>query len=114
VNLKPTTSFTCFEALDIRTGTILEAKILEGAKKKAYQLLIDFGTLGVKKSSAQITSLYNQRELIGKQILAIINFEPKQIGKIKSECLVLGAVDAENNVILLTTEKKTKNGLSIS
>ncbi len=114
MNLKPITSFTYFEALDIRTGTILEAKILEGAKKKAYQLLIDFGGLGIKKSSAQITGLYNENELIGKQILAIVNFEPKQIGKFKSECLVLGAVDADDNVVLLTTEKQTKNGLSIS
>ena len=102
-----------FEKLDMRTGTIIEATAFEKAKKPAYKLKIDFGTSGIKNSSAQITTLYNYEELIGKQIIAVINFPPKQIADFMSECLVLGVYDANKNVILLQPDKATENGNKI-
>ena len=99
-----------FEKLDIRTGTIIEALSFEKAKKPAYKLKIDFGTAGIKKSSAQITSLYNCEELVGKQIIAVINFPPKQIADFISECLVLGVYNENNEVILLQPQRLTTNG----
>lgn len=102
-----------FEKLDMRTGTIVEAIPFERAKKPAYKLKIDFGKNGIKNSSAQITSLYNCGELVGKQIIAVINFPPKQIADFISECLVLGVYDADNNIILLQPERHTENGNKI-
>ena len=102
-----------FEKIDIRSGTILTAKPFEKAKKPAYQLEIDFGTLGVKKSSAQITHHYAVDELIGKQIIAVVNFPPKQIANFFSECLVLGVYDKENQVILLQPTISVENGSKI-
>ena len=102
-----------FEKIDIRSGTILTAKPFEKAKKPAYQLEIDFGTLGVKKSSAQITHHYAVDELIGKQIIAVVNFPPKQIVNFFSECLVLGVYDKENQVILLQPTISVENGSKI-
>ena len=102
-----------FEKIDIRSGTILTAKPFEKAKKPAYQLEIDFGTLGVKKSSAQITHHYSVDELIGKQIIAVVNFPPKQIANFFSECLVLGVYDKENQVILLQPSISVENGSKI-
>ena len=102
-----------FEKIDIRSGTILTAKPFEKAKKPAYQLEIDFGTLGVKKSSAQITHHYTVDELIGKQIIAVLNFPPKQIANFFSECLVLGVYDKENQVILLQPTISVENGSKI-
>lgn len=102
-----------FEKLDMRTGTIIEAETFNEAKKPAYKLKIDFGQLGIKKSSAQITALYKPEELIGKQVVAIVNFLPKQIANYMSECLVLGIPD-EGNVVLLQPERKTRNGLKVS
>ena len=99
-----------FEKLDIRTGTIVEALPFEKAKKPAYKLKIDFGTAGIKKSSAQITSLYNCEELLGKQIIAVINFPPKQIADFISECLILGVYNENNEVILLQPQRLTTNG----
>ena len=99
-----------FEKLDIRTGTIVEALPFEKAKKPAYKLKIDFGTAGIKKSSAQITSLYNCEELVGKQIIAVINFPTKQIADFISECLVLGVYNENNEVILLQPQRLTTNG----
>ena len=99
-----------FEKLDIRTGTIVEALPFQKAKKPAYKLKIDFGTAGIKKSSAQITSLYNCEELVGKQIIAVINFPPKQIADFISECLVLGVYNENNEVILLQPQRLTTNG----
>ena len=103
-----------FEKIEIRTGTILEVHDFPEARKPAYRLLIDFGELGVKKSSAQITGLYNKEDLPGKQIVAVLNFQPKQIGSFISECLVLGAITDKGEVILLQTERKTGNGLKIA
>ena len=102
-----------FEKIDIRTGTILEALDFPKAKKPAYQLTIDFGPLGIKRSSAQITHHYSVSELVGKQVVAVVNFPPRQIANFFSECLVLGVYDADNQVILLQTDKTTGNGQKI-
>ena len=102
-----------FEKLDMRIGTIIEAIPFAKAKKPAYKLKIDFGKEGIKNSSAQITALYDCNELVGKQIIAVINFPPKQIADFMSECLVLGVYDSNNSVILLQPEKPTENGNKI-
>lgn len=102
-----------FEKVEIRTGTILIAEDFPNAKKPAYKLTIDFGELGIKKSSAQITSHYSKEELTGKQIVAIINFPAKQIANFFSECLVLGAIQKDGSIILLHTEKTVENGLKV-
>ncbi|MBS1642569.1 MAG: tRNA-binding protein [Bacteroidetes bacterium] len=102
-----------FEKIEIRVGTIIEVKDFINAKKPAYQLTIDFGKLGTKKSSAQITHHYTKQNLIGKQIVAIVNFPPKQIANFFSECLVLGVYDENNHVILLQPDKPTTNGQPI-
>ncbi len=105
--------FEDFLKLDIRVGKIVDAKPFEGAKKPAYKLLIDFGELGVKKSSAQITELYAPEELIGKEVVAVTNFPPKQIGHFLSEVLVLGVDDSEGNVVLLVPEREVPPGKRI-
>jgi len=103
-----------FEKIDIRVGTIINAEHFPEARKPSYKLVIDFGAdVGLKKSSAQITDLYNLNDLIGQQIIAIINFLPKQIANFKSECLVLGIYNEENKVILLQPQQKASNGLKI-
>lgn|SRR5690606_26905062 len=102
-----------FEKIDMRVGTILEVADFPKARKPAYQLTIDFGELGTKKSSAQIVTLYNKNELIGKQIIAVVNFPPKQIANFISECLVLGIYNENNEVVLLSPDKKTQNGCKI-
>jgi tRNA-binding protein len=102
-----------FEELDIRVGEIIKAEDFENAKKPAYKLWIDFGELGIKKSSAQITKYYKLDELINKQIIAIINFRPKQIADFMSECLVLGIYDSNKNVVLLKPDKNVENGNKI-
>ena len=104
-------SWQDFEKLDIRVGTIIAAKPLEKAKKPAYELQIDFGeVLGVKKSSAQITALYETATLLGKQVIAVINFPPKQIAQIMSECLVLGVYNSNAEIVLLQPDKPVNNG----
>ena len=107
-------SWQDFEKLDIRVGTILEATVFEKAKKPSYQLIIDFGPLGLKKSSAQITDLYNETELSGKQVIAVVNFPPKQIANFFSEVLVLGGVLDDKSVILISPDKKIPNGTIIA
>ncbi len=107
-------SWSDFEKIDLRVGTIIEAKEFPQAKKAAYQLTIDFGDLGVKKSSAQITDLYSIEDLLGMQVTAVVNFPPKQIANFFSECLVLGAADGEGKVTLLSPNKKSSDGLKIS
>lgn len=97
-----------FEKIDIRVGTIIQAELFVEAKKPAYKLVIDLGEMGNKKSSAQITKLYKPEDLIGKQVMAVVNFPPKQIANIQSECLVDG-----DFVTLLTSDKPVKNGLRI-
>jgi tRNA-binding protein len=109
-----TISFKNFETLDIRVGTIIEAQVFEKARKPAYQLRIDFGEAGIKNSSAQITDYYTCEALIGKQVVAVINFPVKQIANFFSECLVLGIPDENGKVILLQPERKSANGLKIA
>jgi len=106
-------SWSDFEKIDIRCGTIISAKPFEKAVKPSFQLEIDFGMLGVKKSSAQITHHYQPDELIGKQVVAVINFPVKQIANFFSECLVLGVYDTEGQVILLEPTKVVENGCKI-
>lgn len=101
-----------FEKVDIRVGTIIHANFFEKAKKPAIQLKIDFGELGIKKSSAQITKRYQPETLIGKQVIAVINFPPKQIANFMSECLVLGVVN-DDDVILLQPTHPVQNGWKI-
>src|SRR5688572_4583709 len=94
-----------FEKVEMRVGTILEANDFPGARKPAFQLVIDFGTeIGIRKSSAQITQRYAKEDLIGKQIIAVVNFPRKQIGTFMSECLVLGSVGTDNDIVLLTSD----------
>lgn len=103
-----------FEKVEIRIGTILDVNDFPKAEKPAYLLTIDFGVqMGIKKSSAQITNRYSRESLIGKQIVAVVNFPKKQIGKFMSECLVLGSVGNENDIVLLTSDLKVENGLRI-
>ena len=103
-------SFEDFMKLDIRVGTVVSAKVFEKAKKPAYQLQVDFGEeIGVKKSSAQITDHYSTDDLIGKQVLAVVNFPPRQIADFMSEVLVLGTY-SEGGVVLITPDKPVENG----
>ena len=103
-------TFDDFLKLDIRVGTILEAKPFEKARKPAYQLKVDFGEeLGVKRSSAQITDRYTPETLVGKQVLAVVNFPPRQIADFMSEVLVLGTY-SEGGVVLITPDQPAKNG----
>lgn len=99
-----------FTKIDIRTGTITEVKDFPNAKKPAYQLRIDFGELGFKNSSAQITHHYTKEQLVGRQIIAVVNFPVKQIANFFSECLVLGVYDSNNHVILLQPSESVQNG----
>ncbi len=107
-------SFEDFTKVDIRIGTIIEVGDFPKAHKPAYQLTIDFGELGIKKSSAQITDLYTKEALLHRQITAIVNFKSKQIANFISECLVLGITNAQNEVILLKASHQIKNGVQAS
>lgn len=111
--MKEETSFEDFIKVDVRIGTITEVKEFPKAKKPAYQILIDFGTIGIKKSSAQITELYTKEKLLGKQVIAIINFNPRQIANFISECLILGVYNKDGHVVLLQTSQPIKNGEQI-
>lgn len=106
-------SWEDFEKVDIRLGTILEVQDFPGARKPAYQLSINFGELGIKRSSAQITKLYSKEELVGKQVVAVVNFPVKQIANFFSECLVLGVYNEDNDVVLLQPTRTVKNGSKI-
>jgi len=107
-------SWQDFEKVEMRVGTILAVSDFPKAKNPSYQLQIDFGEFGIKKSSAQITALYEKSELIGKQVIAVVNFPPKQIANFFSECLVLGVVGANEEITLLQPERKVENGLRIA
>lgn len=104
-----------FEKIEIRVGTIIDVKDFPEARKPAYQLTVDFGeNIGIKKSSAQITALYKKEDLINKQIIGVLNFPPKQIGKFISEFLVTGFVQNNGNVILTVPDKKSENGSKLA
>ena len=109
-----TITWNDFEKLDIRVGTIVQAQPFAKAKKPAYQLQIDFGPeMGMKKSSAQLTDHYTPGTLIGLQIIAVVNFPPKQIANFSSECLVLGVYGNDQAVVLLQPMQPVGNGLKI-
>lgn len=109
-----TITWNDFEKIDIRAGTIVKAEEFPKAKSPAYQLLIDFGVeIGIKRSSAQITNYYSLTDLINKQVIAVVNFPPKQIANFISECLVLGIYDEQKNVVLLRPDKPIANGMKI-
>lgn len=105
-------SWNDFEKIEIHTGTIIEAKVFEEARKPAYQHWIDFGKLGIRKTSAQITKRYTTEALLGKQVVAVLNFPTKQIANFKSECLLLGAVNGDE-VTLICPDLPCENGLKI-
>lgn len=106
-------SFEDFEKVDIRIGTIISVEDFPKARNPAYQLKIDFGNLGTKNSSAQITSLYTKEQLLNKQVIAILNFKKKQIANFLSECLVLGIQNGKD-VVLLLPQKTAQNGKKVS
>jgi tRNA-binding protein len=107
-------TWTEFEKVEMRVGTILEVNEFPEARKPAYQLTIDFGSeIGIRKTSAQITKRYQKEELIQRQIVAVVNFPKKQIGKFWSECLILGAMGEDGDIILLAPNFKIENGLRI-
>jgi tRNA-binding protein len=108
-----TISWGDFEKIDIRVGTIIEATDFAKARKPAYKLTIDFGEMGLKRSSAQITKFYSTSELIGQQVIAVVNFVPKQIADFFSECLVLGVYDENKNVVLIQPKHSVSNGSKI-
>lgn len=105
-----TISWSDFTKIDLRAGTIIRAEIFTEAKKPAYKLWVDFGELGVKKSSAQITHHYQPDALIGRQVLCVVNFEPKQIANFISEVLVTGFPDENNHIVLSSIDKPVPNG----
>jgi tRNA-binding protein len=111
--IKQEIDWSVFEQLDIRVGTIVKAEEFAAARKPAYKIWVDLGPLGTKKSSAQITEHYNIKELVGKQVVCIVNFGDKQIGPFLSQVLVTGFADDNGHVILTTVDKKVRNGAQL-
>ncbi|WP_198146933.1 tRNA-binding protein [Maribacter thermophilus] len=102
-----------FMKVEMRVGTIINAEEFKEVRNPAYKMTIDFGELGTRKTSAQITKLYSVNELIGKQVIAVVNFPPKQIANMMSECLVLGGIGDNKEVTLIQPERAVKNGTRI-
>ena len=112
--MKNNLSWSDFEKVDMRVGTVVEVNDFPEARNPSYKLQIDFGDeIGVLKTSAQVTTLYNKKDILGKQVIAVVNFPKKQIANFMSECLLIGAVD-DKDVTLLETGRQVKNGLRIS
>ena len=104
-----------FSKVELRVGTIIRAEAFPEARKPAYKLQVDFGDdIGIKKSSAQITDLYSLQDLVGKQVIGVINFPPRQIGPFMSECLVTGFVQDDNSVVLAVPDKAVANGAKLA
>jgi tRNA-binding protein len=111
--MNETLTWNEFTKVEMRVGTVISAEEFIEAKNPAYKMIIDFGRYGKRKTSAQITKIYQPDDLIGQQVVAVINFSPKQIANIMSECLVLGAVGDNQDVILIEPERRVENGLRI-
>ncbi|WP_440881570.1 tRNA-binding protein [Tenacibaculum sp. C7A-26P2] len=114
INIKNIISWDDFVKVDMRIGTIINVENLKNAKKPAYKMFIDFGELGIRKTSAQITKLYQPQDLIGKQVVAVVNFPKKQISNFMSECLILGGLGNKKEVTIISPERKVKNGTKIA
>lgn len=110
--MENTINFEDFQKVDLRVGTVVEVRDFEKAREPAYQLKIDFGPIGIKNSSAQITTLYTKEELLGTQVVAVINFKPKQIANFMSECLVLG-IQNDKDVVLLRSGLEVEKGTQV-
>ncbi|MBX7107743.1 MAG: tRNA-binding protein [Chitinophagales bacterium] len=102
-----------FEKVEMRVGTVMEVRDFPAARNPSYQLWIDFGEYGIRKSSAQLTKLYSKEDLLNKQVVAVMNLPVKQIGSFFSECLILGTIGQDNTITILQPEQKTVNGLRI-
>ncbi|GLR18275.1 tRNA-binding protein [Portibacter lacus] len=111
-SVQETLSWKEFMKVEMRVGTIISAEGFPEVRNPAYKLIVDFGPLGTRKTSAQITKLYSPEELVGQQVIAVVNFPPKQIANIMSECLVMGAVDGKE-VTLIKPGKKVENGMRV-
>ena len=109
----PETTVETFFQVDIRVGRIMTAQPIRGARKPAYELEVDFGPLGAKRSSAQLTGLYAPEQLVGRQVLAVVNFPPRRVAGVESEVLVLGVPDEQDNVILLSVERDAPLGARV-
>lgn len=103
-----------FEKVEMRVGTIIEVNDFPKARNPAYKIKIDFGEFGIKNSSAQITNLYKKKDILGKQVIAVVNFPPKQIANFISECLVLGALGNDKDVTLINPSLRVENGSLIA
>lgn len=110
---KNTIQWDDFSKIEMRIGTVISCEVSEKARSPAYKMTIDFGEFGIRKTSAQITKLYQPENIIGKQVIAVVNFPPKQIANIMSECLILGGVGKDNEVTLIQPERETENGTKI-
>lgn len=109
-----TISWEDFAKVELRAGTIVEAEVFKEARRPAYRMVIDFGPkIGLRKSSAQITDHYQCESLVGRQIMAVVNFPPKQIGPMMSECLVTGFVQDDGSVVLVTPDQPVANGVRL-
>lgn len=103
-----------FESVELRVGTILQVEDFPEAKKPAYKIQVDFGELGIKRSSAQITKLYKKEDLVGKQIIGVVNFPPKQVANFVSEFLITGFIGENGEVVLAQPERNVKNGSKLA
>lgn len=113
MNNNDTLTWDDFSKVEMRIGTILTAEVFKEVKNPAYKMQVDFGEYGIKKTSAQITKLYQPEDLIGKQVVAVVNFPKKQIATMMSECLVMGGIGDDKEVTLISPERKIKNGTKI-
>lgn len=111
--MENTISWSDFEKIEMRTGTIIDVQEFPKVRNPAWKLTIDFGPAGIKRSSAQITKLYSKDELLNRQVVAVVNFPPKQIANFMSECLVLGTIGDDKTITLLQPERKVENGLRV-
>lgn len=112
---RATIEWSDFQAVEIRVGTVVEAQAFPEARQPAYKLRVDFGPdVGVRRSSAQITRLYEQDDLVGRQVVGVVNFPPKQIGPVRSECLITGFADDDGAIVLCVPERAVPNGTRLA